>query len=162
MAGIKVLKLNIEDFLRGAVDQILAANNFRKYLSELSDDIYKRTRAGYGVARNGAARQSLKPLSQSYKQQRSKSKDLNKSVTSPRKSNLSFTGELLDSISVGRVSNGTGTIVLEGSRQNGLKNSRLGAYVSDERPFLNVSDTEKKKLIETIRKDLISLFKKKR
>jgi hypothetical protein len=155
LAGFKDTK----DRVQRAIKDLIT----RQYMTELgkfaADMIRLRTQLGYGVGRAGAPREPLKPLSESYKQQRKKMQ-LN-SNTSPTKSNLTRTGQLLSSHDVKSVSGATVVVGPTGSRNDGLTNEQVGTYVADQgRPYNNLSDVEAKRLREKIRKDLQTMLQK--
>lgn len=62
----KVLKKSIED----AVEEITGRGNMQKLGTSVAKDVAKRTQLGYGVPKNGAPREKLKPLAESTKGQR--------------------------------------------------------------------------------------------
>jgi hypothetical protein len=134
-------------------------------LKEIPDLIRVRTRLGKGVSNFGKPLSKLKALSDSYSLQRqgakkgsakfrAKTKDGVKIVefpaktvkkladlTTPKKSNLTYTGQLLDSIQAKRL----GTVIevsLKQQRNDGLTNDKVAGYVKGERPFLNLAKTE--------------------
>jgi hypothetical protein len=127
--------------------------------------IVRRTRVGQGVSRAGAESESLKPLSQSYRQFRAgKIAFFRKGAavvpykpdappplagtTTPGKSNLTLSGQLLASIKVLTAGAGRAVIGAAGDRLNFLRgksllsNADVAGFVSKERPFLNLSRAE--------------------
>jgi hypothetical protein len=140
-----------------------------------ADTIVKRTRLGYGVPFNGANKQRLKPLSNSYKQQRAgklafftitngstrfvvpytpRVKPRLDSTTGPNKSNLTFTGELLTSIEVIKAGKGEASIGFRRGTRPGstLTNEKLNEYIEKQgRIFFRVSRAE----LEQIRQFLV-------
>lgn len=145
------------DGLRDKAKRALAdmlSENYLRELGEIAADMVRlRTRLGYGVQSTGEPREKLKPLSENYKKQRKKM-DLNEN-TSPSKSNLTRTGQLLSSIGVKSITGNQVVIGPQGSRDDGKDNSEIAQYVSEQgRPFNNLSDVELKRLKERVRKDL--------
>lgn len=129
----------------------------KSYVTEVgkftADMIRKRAQLGYGVSKSEGPRSKLKALSESYKTQRKKMK-LNEN-TSPSKSNLTRTGQLLSSLDVTEASATKVVVGPRGRRDDGKTNEDVGEYVSKQgRPFNNVSDIEKKRIVEKVRKDL--------
>lgn len=101
-----------------------------------------RTRLGYGVRSEGQERSKLKPLSSKYIDFRKKYKNLS-GFTTAKRSNLTLTGQLLDSLK-GR-SNTRGIIVYLDKRRNGesLTNPQLKDYQEEKgRYFFYLSRTE--------------------
>ena len=109
--------------------------------------IQRRTRRGFGVAKSGGVRRRLAPLSAKYIKQRQRAK-LSR-FTSPRRSNLTFTGQMLASLNARVVKPGTVTISADGRRRDGKRNEDVAIFVSQRRPFLNLS----KKEIEVLTED---------
>lgn len=124
--------------------------------------IVKRTRLGYGVAKNGGRRFRLAPLSPAYVNQRRKSR-LSK-FARPKKSNLSRTGEMLSSVDVIRISRGDIFVGPTGIRSTGLKNSELAKFQEDRknRKFNYISDKEFNQLRRIYRKSFGDLLRKRR
>jgi hypothetical protein len=145
--------------LEGVVREILSKTYLRSVGDFAADMIRLRTRLGYGVARDGASRERLKPLSPGYKKQRKKMK-LNEN-TSATKSNLTKTGQLLSSVKTKAVTNKGVLIGPEGSRRDGLTNEELGQYVTEQgRPFNHLSNVEIKRITDKIRQDVQTMILK--
>lgn len=136
------------DFLSKSVDESIIDKPAMKSLGEAIAEIVRvRTRLGYGVRGNNEKREKLKPLSAIYVQYRKDNRASLSGLTRFKKSNLTFTGELLDSVKPLRVKEGEVRVGPSGVRSGGLKNIDLGTYVSQKgRPFLNLSDNELKQL----------------
>ena len=141
--------------------------------------IKKRTRLGRGVPFQGAESQRLKPLSERYKQQRRGLRTINKSGTAltkrrfnpdlstdtqPAKSNLTYTGQLLDSIS-SRGKDGEGDVFMKNLRSDSsLTNNEIAEFVQKDRPFFNLSRAEisqlQKKIRDIYAQNINSILKK--
>ena len=134
--------------------------------------IVTRTRSGKGIGENGDA-VALKPLSDSYKQQRAgklafftdeegvvhpytpKRKPKLSTFASPGKSNLTFSGQMLDSLKVISATIGKAVIAPTGRRTGSkLSNKQVSDYVSEERPYLGLTNAEKRG-IQALISDLI-------
>jgi hypothetical protein len=117
----------------------------RKIMMKLGTEMAKmiqiRTRLGYGVSRDGAQRRPLKRLSPSYVEFRKATRHRLSPYTSPKKSNLTYSGRLLGSLSALRAKDGSVSVGPKGSR-----NIKVHGYVSEKRPYLFLSDLEIKKL----------------
>ena len=87
-----------EKILTGLIGDSINQKAMKAFGEAARDLIVARTRRGFGVEKTGANQQRLKPLSQSYIKQRQRS-SLDP-TTSARKSNLTFSGQLLRSIVV--------------------------------------------------------------
>jgi hypothetical protein len=119
--------------------------------------IKARTRKGFGVSERGEKTQRLAGLKDNYKEQRKRLKQQGKlsGETSPNKSNLTKTGEMLDNFKVTPTENSV-TISF-----NSPKLSARARYVSDKgRPFLNLSKQELWKVNKIIKDAIKAGIKK--
>lgn len=135
--------------LRRGILASLAKKNMRSLGLEAIDIIVARTRKGQGVKRTGGRKRRLKRLSPRYISYR-QTQRLDK-TTSPGKSNLTFSGQLLRSMVV--KSNSTRKVTWGPNRRRrkgGLTNERLGEIVSVERPFNFLSAREVTQLSRSI------------
>lgn len=181
MADTKQVK-QIKQLLRKSVNQMRSVRTMNEIGKQTRDIIVKRTRLGFGVPANGASRQRLKPLSDSYIKQRAgelafftrngvvipfkpiQAPRLSRRTT-PRKSNLTFTNQMLDSIKQFVTRLGEVDIRPTGTRRDGLTNEEVATFVSKERPFMHLSNNEIKQVTivandlftEIIRKNLTTL-----
>lgn len=122
--------------------------------------IVRRTRSGKGVSSDGGSLSQLKPLSRAYIERRRRSRL--SAFTSAGKSNLTFTSELLGSMTAERRSAGSWWIVFKGSRARGLTNAKLAQYVAAAgRPFLYLAKTELAELERGYRRTFDDLVKRK-
>lgn len=147
------LTRKIADSLKMTVDA--------QFMKEIGDEavrlIYTRTKLGYGVNSQGGPRQKLLPLSQNYINYRKKSGKLDQS-TGPRKSNLTFTGQLLNSIKVKK--SGVLWVGPIGYRNDGLSNEEVANRVTAAgRPFMFLSNLELGKLKRFASNNFDSVFK---
>lgn len=162
-------RLTLEQFIRNlrrGVNQSFD-KKFMKALGELAiDQIVRRTRKGKGVSRTGGKPKPLKALSGSYIAYRSANRFRLDSTTSPRRSNLTFTGQLLRSMRVKEVTNrrvvwGPNKRIRGGRGQftpSGLTNEKLGEIVAEQgRPFNFLSKTD----IEVLSKRIDKMLKRK-
>lgn len=152
---------------KDAMETVSSAENMRKFGEQAAEMVRLRTRLGSGVEKEGANKRPLKRLSDSYKQVRrgkiafftrggkvipytpDRPPSLH-SHTTPSKSNLTFTGQMLDSLDVTSARRGEVTVGPTGSRKGGLTNKEVAGYVSKERPFNNLSKVEQKRMSEII------------
>lgn len=141
----------------------------QKILDEATTIVRRRTLLGFGVPDNGARRVKLKPLSQSYKDQRAgkvvfytdklgrvrrvktgagfKSRIKLSDRTTPSKSNLTLSFQMLASLRGIVTGLGKGTIKPTGTRSDGMTNAQVAQFVTEQgREFLNLSDNEIKQL----------------
>lgn len=126
------------------------------------DIIVKRTRLGYGVNKNFGTKQRLKPLSTKYKDYRARFPNLSAS-TSPGKSNLTLTGQMLESMQAYRIQNGKVVIGPTGSRKGSfLTNLKVADYQEEQgRTFNRLSGLEFQQVLRFYRKRFGDLLKKK-
>lgn len=118
-------------------------------LAEMSIDmIRRRTRQGFGVRSFGGAKERLKPLSERYKEYRRENRRKLSPETSPGKSNLTFTGQMLDSMQIVSESKGIAKIGPYGQRRlGGGRNEDVAKWVEENgRPFLYLTGQESQRL----------------
>lgn len=147
--------LENEDAIRKRVELVLQQVQTEENLGALgkviAEQIKKRTRLGYGVEEQGDPQQKLKALSDDYKDWRKKNKGKLSSATTVSKSNLTQTGEMLDSIQ-SRVEGKS--IILYFSTAFARAKAR---WVTDGgRPFFTLSGAE----IQSVRKRVLDLIAK--
>jgi hypothetical protein len=141
-----------------------------KDLAEFTIDmIVKRTRLGYGVSRvrgsnstkaEGIEKVKLKPLSPGYVLQRKKSRRLS-NLTTAKKSNLTFTGQMLKSMGIIKIKQGQVVIGPSGSRDDGRTNQEIAGYVTEQgRPFNDLYGLEQDKLTRYFRSTYGDILRK--
>ena len=134
-----------------ALDKVVRSSSFRKIAEDLVVQIRKRTRLGYGV-KEGGKQNKLTKLSDSYKEYRKKNKGKLSNQTTPSKSNLTLTGEMLDSMQV-KVEGGT-IVVSFGTKFAGQK-AKWVTTAKEQRRFLDLTTGERKQIAEEIRQLII-------
>lgn len=149
--------------LRRGVGNAFSERKMRLLGNLAIERITERTRRGYGVSRTGANQTKLKRLSPSYVAfRKSRRRELD-STTSPRKSNLTFSGRLLRSMVIKEISNrqvkwGPKNNMRKGSR---ITNEQLGEYVAQAgRPFNNLSKQDIRAIRVAMDKSLRESIKK--
>lgn len=162
---IKSIVNNILKVFKGSRDNSVM-RELAKFAIEM---IVKRTRLGYGVSKlrgsestrsSGITKVKLKGLSSRYIEYRKKYNKLS-NMTTPRKSNLTFTGQLLKSMKIIKIGRGSVVIGPSGSRNDGLTNEFVGQDVAEKgRPFNDLYELEQKKLTRFYRKTFGDLLKK--
>jgi hypothetical protein len=131
------------------------------YAEEAANLIKARTRRGYGVAFDGAPAQRLKKLSREYIDHRKRTRSALSSETSPGKSNLTYSGQMLDSLYARRRRIGNWSINLKAQRDDGKTNLQVARYAAaGGRPFLFLSKSELSVLGVSFRKRFSILVKK--
>ena len=143
--------------IKRAILRIVDKLREQKYISDLAKDaaeiIRKRTRLGFGVGSDGAPRHKLPALKPSYVRQRERFRRLSGN-TRPGKSNLTRTGQLLDSLRGRYKSKGKGEVYVQSNRDDGKTNDEIAFHVSGKRPFAHLSNSEINQLKNKVRKDL--------
>lgn len=152
---IKYLKSDLTKLIEGTITRAM----LQEFGEAMRDMIYRRVKAGKGltsdkVSVGGNSLTKLKELSPGYQRYRRK-KDLGP-FGSARRSNLTFSGELLESIIVKITGKGV-TVEIEdvghSHFQGGMR--KLADKVSKEgRPFFGLSDTEVKILDNFVRRKI--------
>lgn len=109
--------------------------------------VRSHTKKGYGVDKEGAPQKRLKGLSESYKKQRRRLKrqGILSPDTTPNKSNLTNTGDMLKSLSH-RSTRNTATVFLKGDKEK--KKAEKQAKVG--RKFMNLSKSERQRIKKII------------
>lgn len=147
--------------IKKQVESTLGDNkDFDFLLAEIPAIIERRTRLGKGVSEGGDL-SKLKPLSEKYVKFR---KGKVSELTSPKKSNLTFTGQMLSAIK--GIRNGSlFTFFFSGKRDDGLNNSDIARYNKEKgRPFFDLSTSERnglqRKISKIIKESIKKLFDK--
>jgi hypothetical protein len=148
------------------VKEISNKKNMQLYANFVIRMIQKRTRNGYGVKKTGENATRLAPLRPATIDYRTRYRSDLHSETSPGKSNLTFSGRMLDSIRLKSISRNKIVIGPSGNaRKGGLTNEKLAAILERRgknrkaRPFLNLSRSEITKLNKTFELTLDKVFK---
>lgn len=127
------------------------------------DLVVKRTRLGYGVEKNFGQRKKLGPLKDTYVDKRKK--DGVDGTTTPKKSNLTNTGEMLRSLDY-TVRDATIIISPTGSRNvnlaeyNAEQVTYANGYTKPARVFNRISELEFQQVLRFYRKAFTNLLKK--
>ena len=117
-----------------------------------SEAIFNRTKKGFGVKTTGGNPSRLLKLSDQYIQFRRQFKSL-ASDTSPSKSNLTLTGQMLESIGTKKVRQGTRGKALVLVAVQGRKNINKALWQADrKRIFMNLSKKELREITEFMTK----------
>lgn len=152
--------------LNRALAEVRTPERMMKYGKMAADMIKLRTKLGSGVAAAGQEKRKLKPLADSTVEQRERLAKKGKlsDMTTPRKSNLTRTGQLLDSMRAHDPDSGTVLVGPSGNRKNekrGLTNELLGAFVTAAgRAFNNLSKIEIKRMNDTLKREIRAVIRK--
>lgn len=153
------------------IEKTLETSISREFLRPLGqyalDLIVKRTRLGYGVEKPFGSKFSLPSHSPKYIKFRKKFRQLSE-TTAPTKSNLTLTGQLLESMSLtdhaGSNTKGSLLIAPTGQRSGGrLSNKKLAAILAEKgRTFNYISQLEYNQVMRFYRKSFGDLLLKRR
>ena len=148
----KFTKKQLDELMR----KVIARRNLDAVGEMVADQIRKRTRLGYGVEDDGKSQKKLKKLSNGYKDWRKKNRRALSGDTTPARSNLTQTGDMLDSIEH-KVQGDSVEISV-----NGRFNQDKARWVTEGgRPFMNLSKAERNMVADMFRdiiKDTIKLI----
>ena len=152
--------------MKTLVKDAITETESRKLGDMLSQRILKRTRLGYGVTTAGA-QERLAGISDTYKVVRREYADRLSDATTPNRSNLTATGQMLDSMTVnpkrGAVEieiKGRRTGELTGARSR-LSNAEVARYVQKAgRPFFKATTAEKNFIIREAKQIILAKYKK--
>lgn len=125
------------------------------------DTVVKRTRLGYGVSIGFGVKSPLKALSNRYKQYRKNFPKLS-STTTPSRSNLTLTGQMLASVRVINIRPGVVRFGPTGYRtDSNLSNLQVAAYQEGQgRVFNRISQLEYQQILRFYRREFGDLLKK--
>lgn len=129
---------------------------------EISNQIRKRTRLGYGISGTDTRTKLLptKRSTQLAKERKKKAGTLSK-LTTPKRSNLTDTGQLLDSIEYKSTTDKTTIQFDDGRRDSEIGNKKLAQYVQDQgRKFFGLTAPEKNQLRRLIEKKIQEMVKR--
>jgi len=151
------------DKLEKAVKETASAQAKKFVAQKAVEIIRRRTLLGGSVSEFLGRRGKLKALSPRYREFRTNF-DLLSGKTTPNKSNLTLTGQMLDSLKVKSVRADEIIIGPTGNRNDSdLTNAQVAAFVEEQgRPFLNLSDLEFKQLLRIYRQQFTGLLKRAR
>lgn len=156
---------NIIAKIKGTLKEAIRRESLMPTGEFIASIIAKRTRLGYGVDRNGGQKSPLKSLALSTIKQRTALRKSGKlsSFTRPGRSNLTATGQLLDSLKVTYLKDGEINIAPDGRRDDGKKNREVAGYQEEAgRIFMRLSQPEFNQALRFYRKTFGDLLKKKR
>lgn len=137
MASFEEFNRNWSRDMLQVTERAIGVQTLNETAMFMINQIRTRTRAGFGVAKSGGAVSRLKGLSGDYRRHRRSLRRRGQlsRLTTPNKSNLTLTGQMLDSI--GFDINNLSKIVYLNFTNNFA--TRKSEYVSADRPFFNLS-----------------------
>lgn len=157
---------NIIKKLEKSVEQAISKAALKDVGVFARDLIVKRTRLGYGVDKDLSSKKRLAKLSPNYIKRRRMFDGLS-SKTAPNRSNLTLTGQMLDSI-ISETKDRTIIIRPTGTRDDGKKNADIARYAEEggrgrpKRIFLRISQLEFKQIVRFYRKTFGDLLRKRK
>ena len=155
---------DFENKLKMALNKLASPQMLKQIGDKALDLVRERSTAGFGVQDTSdqiKPKKRFKRLSQPYIAQRARMAGKLSPRTSPEKSNVTLTGQMLDSMK-STVSTGKVTIDVSGNRRGkGAKsNKEVKGYVEEGgRPFNNLTTEDLKKL-QTFVADVLKLLTK--
>ena len=151
---------SVSRVIRKVKTELLTRSFNRKLGNEAKEIVFKRVKLGFGVDNEDSRnprRVRFRKLTPNYIRQRRR-RGVQGSFGGPRKSNLTDTGQLLDSMIV-RANRDGFTILIPDSRRRGGRNTNaeVAIFVSDSgRPFFALTGAEvnilKKSITDRIRR----------
>lgn len=137
--------------------EVLSQKNMQAIADSVADSIKLRTRSGKGVDEQGNLTK-LDPLSDEYVETRKRKRNKLSPYATPKKSNLTATGQMLDSIDT--AINGSSIIFFfkeqrtkELSGKSKSTNGQIAKYVEDGgRRFFGFSKFDKQMVLRQLRK----------
>ena len=193
--NIKVSKIDLSKITNTIKEAVFGRQQMKEFMQGLADDIKKRTRRGYGVARDLGPDGKFIGLSPSYILYRQgkikffttknnklaylkKGKKVTiekpelSEFTKPTRSNLTLSGQMLDSLIADSSGTLKGEITIKDTRKpikgqnKAPTNNQLaewheeGAGKLPKRPFMHVSIAEYDRLIQAMQRKLNAQLKK--
>lgn len=143
----------LEQLGKKIIDEFKSKESLQTLGDEAAALIKKRVKLGYGLSESNGTKEKLKALSPGYKKQRKK--DTLHSSTTPNKSNLTNTGQMLDNLKA--------TIKSEDTVSIGFTNTEAkdkAEWVTEGgRPFNHISKAEYKQLENSLKDKLYKRIK---
>lgn len=157
MAKIDLSKFSahIQQACNKALTELLSPDNTQPIADELAEQIRLRTRLGKSLDGDGGEPTPLKPLSEKYKKKRATYKGLSSSTT-PNKSNLTLTGEMLDDVTGFAKPDGKISIYVKDE----FSKKKAGWNAEKGRPFLFLSRVQIERLRNKLQAQITQLIKK--
>lgn len=152
----------IGKFLDSLNNTVYTQRFFKSTGQQASDAIYRRVKSGFGVdndTKDKPRRKKLKPLSPSYINQRRR-KGVRGEFGSPSRSNLTNTGQMLDSFKVKVSSNGFQVTIPNSARRDSKSNRQIANFVRRVRPFFALTGAEIRIIKKVIRDEVTKVFRK--
>jgi hypothetical protein len=153
---------NLTKEIKSRIESSFSRDVMRAVAEDTAQRIRARTRLGKGVDRSGADPTPLKKRmgNPAYEKKRARSPFLDRSKTSPGRSNLTFTGQLLDAIYGASINARQFFISIKENRNDGVLNSDIvEGQKKQGRSFFYFSRAEIKGIYNKINSYLRKEFK---
>lgn len=153
---------DLRKFLSRVEREVLSKQSNEELAKEARDIVFKRTKSGFGVTNDQSDRglkKRLKPLSPGYIEQRRK-RGVSGKFGSPGFSNLTNTGQMLDSMRFFANDDGFTLEIPPSRRRDGETNRRVADYVRDARPFFALTAAEVRILEKIVSDKVLRIFKR--
>lgn len=137
--------------------------SFDEYFEPIPDIIRDRTRDGYGITEDNGAKRNLKKLAKSTIIRRELLDRQGKlsSETTPFTSNLTQSGQMLDSITLKKISGKRYNVVFNEDRDDGETNAQLKRWNEKKgRVFFGLTKAERRTLERNVQKKINELVKR--
>jgi len=145
--------------MQKAIDAALHRSKMKENAELMAKLIKERTRKGGGVKKVGGNVSKLRALAPSTIASRRRKKL--HSATSPGKSNLTETGQMLDALYGVGIKKGEGSVRIRPNRKGGgITNDEVAFFVSGARPFVDLSKGESTVIAKKVEKDTSKALKK--
>jgi hypothetical protein len=161
-----------------SLDQLVNDRSFLLRIGKASQDlVYRRTKTGYGVSSlevEKPKKTKLKSLHPNYVEYRKglgqfqkkkgeapKARRVRSNFSSASKSNLTLTGQMLDSISIDVITRGV-RLFIENTKRDGetQTNADVAQFVSEARPFFALTDDEQLVILRLIEREIRTLARR--
>lgn len=167
MSQVRALRSlrTITDKIKKTLSRGISQQEARSLGQFAIDIIVKRTRLGYGVAKQFGTKQRLRGLSARYVKYRTTFPGLS-STTTPSRSNLTLTGQMLASMKLIKTQTSSGQTVIRfgptGTRpKTGKTNLEVASFQESQgRVFNRVSQLEFQQILRFYRKNFGDLLRK--
>lgn len=149
-------KLDIQ--IKALIEGVIKKNTMQEVADLAKSLVVNRTNRGFGVKTPEGKAERLKALSASYKRKRRRLKASGElsAQTTPAKSNLTKTRQMLDSVDA-RASTAKAEVFLKNERAK----EKAELQANEGREFMNLSKNEVKKVKKLIEDKIINDIKKK-
>lgn len=153
--------------IKTTFEQVAKGNALKATARFAAEIVVKRTRLGYGVFNHLGPKGKFMPLAASTVKSRTRKAQMGmlSGLTKPKRSNLTETGQMLDSVDA--VKRGDKWYIQPtGRRKDGLTNYEVAEYAHKgsrnrpPRPFMNISVAEQSQIVRFYRREFTSLIKK--